>query len=213
LLLAPYRAYAPRLGRWLSRDPAGEAGGLNLYAYASADPINRFDPDGYQTQAAGLVDRTQGYKDAAQGTKAYNQAKEAAKLTEKMLDKGIKEGLKDKFEDAAKKAMPEGAKSEYEKLVKEDEKNAKEAVSPFWKIIENLWKDSSDQLEGECQKPKPKPRKPKVQPQAEEKGLIDSLWDSLFGSDDQPPPPERDGPIKIKPLPMSQFESAAADSY
>ena len=27
------RFYAPELGRWMSRDPLGEAGGLNLYAY------------------------------------------------------------------------------------------------------------------------------------------------------------------------------------
>ncbi len=29
--LAVYRAYDPDLGRWLSRDPMGESGGLNLY--------------------------------------------------------------------------------------------------------------------------------------------------------------------------------------
>jgi hypothetical protein len=38
--------YDPRTGRWLSRDPIGEAGGLNLYAYCGNDPVNRHDPLG-----------------------------------------------------------------------------------------------------------------------------------------------------------------------
>ena len=33
LHLALYRAYDANLGRWLSADPIGEAGGLNLYGY------------------------------------------------------------------------------------------------------------------------------------------------------------------------------------
>jgi RHS repeat-associated protein len=41
-----YRHYDPRLGRWLSRDPLGEAGGFNLYAYCGNDPVNRHDPLG-----------------------------------------------------------------------------------------------------------------------------------------------------------------------
>jgi hypothetical protein len=40
--------YNPQLGRWLSRDPMGEAGGFNLYAYCGNDPVNRHDPLGLQ---------------------------------------------------------------------------------------------------------------------------------------------------------------------
>lgn len=38
--------YDSRMGRWLSRDPLGEEGGFNLYAYCGNDPVNRHDPLG-----------------------------------------------------------------------------------------------------------------------------------------------------------------------
>ena len=44
--LALYRAYDPDLGRWISRDPIGEVGGLNLYGYVLNDPLNLIDPLG-----------------------------------------------------------------------------------------------------------------------------------------------------------------------
>ena len=44
-----FRVYDPLTGRWLSRDPSGEEGGLNLYAYVEGNPISRIDPDGLQT--------------------------------------------------------------------------------------------------------------------------------------------------------------------
>jgi RHS repeat-associated protein len=37
------RAYDPYSGRWLSRDPAGEGGGINLYGYVQQDPITGYD--------------------------------------------------------------------------------------------------------------------------------------------------------------------------
>ncbi len=40
------RMYSPAEGKWLSRDPAGEDGGLNLYSFVDNDPINRFDQRG-----------------------------------------------------------------------------------------------------------------------------------------------------------------------
>ena len=46
LVLTHYRAYDPELNRWLSADPIGEAGGINLYAYVLGDPINGWDPSG-----------------------------------------------------------------------------------------------------------------------------------------------------------------------
>ena len=46
LTMYPFRLYGARLGRWLNRDPIGEAGGLNLYAFVENRPTNAIDPDG-----------------------------------------------------------------------------------------------------------------------------------------------------------------------
>ncbi|RFC52932.1 MAG: putative conserved protein RhaS [Verrucomicrobia bacterium] len=41
-----YRFYDPGAGRWLNRDPIGEAGGVNLYGMVGNDAVNDFDIDG-----------------------------------------------------------------------------------------------------------------------------------------------------------------------
>jgi RHS repeat-associated protein len=46
IVLAPYRAYDPELGRWISRDPIKEDGGVNLYAYVENNPVNFTDSTG-----------------------------------------------------------------------------------------------------------------------------------------------------------------------
>src|SRR5690606_37699190 len=40
------RDYDPETGRWLTKDPSGLAGGLNLYQYANSDPVNYIDVNG-----------------------------------------------------------------------------------------------------------------------------------------------------------------------
>lgn len=47
LSLAPFRAYDPTTGRWISRDPVGEKGGVNLYAYVRNSSTNAVDPLGF----------------------------------------------------------------------------------------------------------------------------------------------------------------------
>lgn len=45
MLMADYgfRYYDPGMGRWLNRDPIGEAGGINLYAMASNTLLHHLD--------------------------------------------------------------------------------------------------------------------------------------------------------------------------
>ena len=42
------RWYDPEAGRFMSEDPIGQAGGVNLYAFGENDPVNASDPSGLQ---------------------------------------------------------------------------------------------------------------------------------------------------------------------
>ncbi len=44
---AMYRSYDPAHARWLNRDPIGEAGGVNLFAYVRGNPTSSVDPLGW----------------------------------------------------------------------------------------------------------------------------------------------------------------------
>jgi len=49
-----YRYYAPAQGRWLSRDPLEEEGGVNLYVCVDNSPVNWTDPVGLTPAGAAL---------------------------------------------------------------------------------------------------------------------------------------------------------------
>lgn len=46
-----FRYYDPRHGRWLSRDPLGEPGGVNLYGFVGNDPVGAVDSLGLDVYA------------------------------------------------------------------------------------------------------------------------------------------------------------------
>ena len=41
-----YRFYNPSIGKWMTRDPLGEAGGINLYGFVGNNAVNYYDPWG-----------------------------------------------------------------------------------------------------------------------------------------------------------------------
>jgi len=47
------RTYSPALGRWIQRDPIGDAGGVNLYEYVGGRAILKKDPSGLQVVSPG----------------------------------------------------------------------------------------------------------------------------------------------------------------
>jgi RHS repeat-associated protein len=66
LSLTKYRAYDPDLGRWDSRDPIGEIGGLNLYEYSRDDPSDLSDPQGLIPQPPASYPRPPGWNSSWQ---------------------------------------------------------------------------------------------------------------------------------------------------
>jgi RHS repeat-associated protein len=57
-----YRYYDPNTGRWLSRDPIQEKGGLNLYGFVGNNAVNRWDVLGLRWEM-GSWERTQAVRD------------------------------------------------------------------------------------------------------------------------------------------------------
>jgi RHS repeat-associated protein len=50
------RYYIPFTGRWMSRDPIEEEGGVNVYGFVSDDSVSRFDPIGLEPGRFGSPD-------------------------------------------------------------------------------------------------------------------------------------------------------------
>ncbi|MCW3110043.1 MAG: Peptidase bacteriocin processing, partial [Segetibacter sp.] len=56
LYLALFRIYDANLGRWLSKDPIEESGGLNFYSYVNQNPVNLIDILGLKASCANTCD-------------------------------------------------------------------------------------------------------------------------------------------------------------
>ena len=54
LILCTHRYYDPQAGRWLTEDPIGTSGGMNLYGYCNNDAINRVDSNGFAGITIGI---------------------------------------------------------------------------------------------------------------------------------------------------------------
>ncbi|MHC1725921.1 MAG: RHS repeat-associated core domain-containing protein [Syntrophobacteraceae bacterium] len=50
-----FRFYSAGLGRWVTRDPLGEAGGVNLYGFVNNDPLNGLDSFGLYNYYKGAL--------------------------------------------------------------------------------------------------------------------------------------------------------------
>ncbi len=62
-----YRFYSPELGRWITRDPVEEEGGLNLYGFSQNDPVNKVDPLGLKLRVSGSSEERQRMFDIIKG--------------------------------------------------------------------------------------------------------------------------------------------------
>ena len=65
-----YRYYDPRDGRWLNRDPIGEHGGANLYAFVGNDGVNWLDYLGLKKPKTIKVEKCQAYLYIGHGSKS-----------------------------------------------------------------------------------------------------------------------------------------------
>lgn len=68
-----YRYYAPDTGRWASRDPIGERGGINLYGFVGNDPVGRIDKYGLYGSSGGSYTSPYDYYDLLAPPSAKSQ--------------------------------------------------------------------------------------------------------------------------------------------
>lgn len=78
------RYYTPALGRWLTQDPIGYAGGLNFYAYVSNSPLTKIDLYGLLGQGQSMWDRVHDSYDRASEKVSEGVKAVARKVGEKL---------------------------------------------------------------------------------------------------------------------------------
>jgi hypothetical protein len=104
-----YRYYDPMLGRWVSRDPIEEGGGVNLCGFLYNNGINLIDTDGCKSFTARLGEML--YEEVSE---AGNAVKTAFK--QQMTDLG--NATMDKVREFIKEGKLKGSFSRQQRLVK-----------------------------------------------------------------------------------------------
>ena len=105
VVISGYRYYSPEIGRWLSRDPFGEYGGVNINVFIQNNPINTIDWIGLcdPVTASMIMQASSSSLVAGEALDTYSKTSEykrandnlALKLTEGF--KNIGEGIKIAF--------------------------------------------------------------------------------------------------------------------
>ncbi len=88
LYLCQHRYYDPGTGRWLTRDPIGFGGGLNLYGYCGGGPVGAVDRSGYRPDVAADV-AVMGFLDGGSEAAADAALARLAGVVEEGLEIGI----------------------------------------------------------------------------------------------------------------------------
>jgi uncharacterized protein RhaS with RHS repeats len=77
------RYYDPQVGRFISKDPIGYQGGINLFGYVANNPINYIDPQGEGAYSAARC-----YQYASEFSKAIDECERECGGPED-LEKGV----------------------------------------------------------------------------------------------------------------------------
>ena len=126
LTFALYRSYDSNLGRWLSEDPIGLLGGMNLYGYVAGDVIRDVDPLGLQN----LTNQV--------GQPIRLKPSETGKPYEWLEDNQTKPGDGVVVDDQVVKT------TDFVDLVITLDANGKMVATPehpWWDALNNLWQD------------------------------------------------------------------------
>ncbi|MES2737888.1 MAG: RHS repeat-associated core domain-containing protein [Verrucomicrobiota bacterium] len=179
LLYYGYRYYAPEMGRWLSRDPIGEQGGINLYGMCYNDPVNFIDTDGRAPMNGGVggpqVVPPGGYPRTPD--KPENRSWDSSNL-EQLLAKVDSEGQVGKKCDECLLAKVRELKKDILRFAIKWNKNSKEWCKG------NECSEQAEKLANEIRDNLLKPRKL-------ENGFVDPkslLWDTAVAGGNKIPP-------------------------
>lgn len=145
-----YRHYSPTTGRWMTRDPSEEAGGLNLYQFANDNPLIYADPDGKNPIVVGLalgvgIGLTIVYWDEI---KEWWDSDSTQKNAKKVKDAAAKKAEKEFKKACGADVKKPRAMKEYEQQMKETEKRSKDSVNPFGKGVTGLGEEAAGSLGG-----------------------------------------------------------------